>query len=237
MPLLATAATSPAQRVPCLEKERKEERRKGGKKERNTERREKKRPVNKTPQIFGRLIGCMTRRSTADRYIYFYIQSRHGRPQVVSMSAIGCERTESDETKQTHGNDRFLALIPLNKLEWNARRTHNQRERTTADYLRRLSSCNLEMPTTLEPRVDGMGGEGGRNAGGSWQTQGNCELDFVFSQRVLRWARASAVRPRSRRHDVEIQGAITKGADHRIPVRCIPKANLLGNVHTMSFKQ
>lgn len=75
MPLLATAATSPAHRVPCLEKERKKER-----------------PVYSTPPIFGRLIYPMTRHLTADIYIYFYIQRRHGHPQVVSMSMIACER-------------------------------------------------------------------------------------------------------------------------------------------------
>lgn len=77
----------------------------------------------------------------------------------------------------------------------------------------------------------------GRGAGRGYQTQGNCELDFLFSQRVLCWAQAATVRPRSRHCTVEIQGAITKGLITAFQSGVFPKPAGLEKKHIMSFKQ
>lgn len=203
MPLLATAATSPAHRVPCLEKERK-----------------KDRPVCSTPPTFGCLAHPMTRHWTADRYIYFYIQSRHGH----TMSMIACERMSSslccgwavgrDKTnwrRQVLGFDFFKQIwIPCCQKS-----KHTTNERRPPQII-----CGVRALVTLKCRQrssragmgrDWMGWENRGGDGRGYQTQGNCELDFLFSQRVLCWAQAFAVRPRSRRRTVKIQGAITKG--------------------------
>lgn len=64
MLLLATAATSPAQRVPCLETKRK--------KERDRKKKKQERLVNELPPIFGGLLDPMSKRSTAERHTSFY---------------------------------------------------------------------------------------------------------------------------------------------------------------------
>lgn len=197
------------------------------------ERKEKKK-LHHISLTGGHIIDLMTRHSTAYRYIYFYIQSRY-----VNHRCCPCLGLAAKEPSQTRRNrPTATAASRLWFLETNWNETHA--EHTTNERGPPQTICagwalvTLKCQQCLSHALMGWEGDVGR---GSWQTQGNCELDFVFSQRVLRWAWAAAVRPRSRRHDVEIQGVITKGADHRIPVRCIPKANQLGNVHTVSFKQ